>query len=153
MAARQSLYQLTPLDLRRHHRVLEELRRCLFRERTPQECFIVGDEVVLAPSVYVLIDLVTAQPQRYLQWGGLEYQFAFPQARAPRWISVKHWQGKRYWLCASFQDPNKQATYTRFSLVVPFCELGRQFLSCIDVLIQECKPLAPLHGKVPASFE
>ena len=132
---------LTRRDLSIHARAMEKLRRCLFRHRQQSDCCIIDVEVVLPPRVHVLVSLATGKPSRHLTCGGLEYTLMFPHARAPHRIGVQHWEADLFWLHATFTDPVKHATYTRFSTTVPFQTLSEVFLRCIDQLALECKPL------------
>lgn len=140
MRSLEALQELTPDDMARHARDVARLRRCLFQRRTPAECFVFDAEVIVAPSVYVLFDLVSGKPTRNLALGGLEYKIVFPHAQAPRWITVQHCRGELYWLHAKFHDSRKLVDYTRFSLTVPLEIVGRNFLSRIDEMAAECKP-------------
>ena len=145
MRSVEALKRLTPEDTHAHLQEISRLRCCLFRQRQPAQCFVIGPGEIVAPSVLVLVDLVTGRPIRTLLRGGLRHEFRFPHATGPRWITVQHWDGERYWLHASFQDDSKPAEYTRFSKEVMFKVLEQEFLSCIDRVVLECRPRRPLR--------
>ena len=85
-------------------------------------------------------NLDTNTLNRELHRGGLEFELSLPEMKAARRVGVEHWSGDLYWLYARVQSPNNlNASYTRFSLTVPFAKLADAFLRRIEVMASECR--------------
>jgi hypothetical protein len=96
--------------------LLNKARQELFNRRTPEQCFIT---------------------QEREDRGTLEFELHFPGCPTLRWISVRHWEGDRYWLAGSFNTIDRPlARYTRFSCVYPLAQLEREFLGWIALMLK-----------------
>jgi hypothetical protein len=129
--------ELSRQELDRHRRAVDKLRRELFRIRSPTECWVVGEEIILPPSVRILIELDSGQPNRTVRYGGLEYRLQIPLAQDSFQVSVEHWEEDRFWMCVTWTPSSGPASYTRFSLTVPFKRLADEFCRCLDMIAAE----------------
>ena len=132
----------------RHRRALNKIRTELFRLRSPAACWIEGPETVISPLVRVLRDLDSGTLNRTVLYGGLQYQLAVPLSSYSYRMGAQHWEEDRFWLHSDFSVPGWPASYTRFSITVPFRVLSNRFCECLDMLAAESRASWERHHKV-----
>ena len=139
MGASALPYGLTPLEMDRHRRAVKKIRAELFSLRTPEECWIVGTGIVIAPLVRILRELDTGVLNRTVVYGGIEFELAVPLSQYSYRIGAQHWDKDLIWLHTDYSVPDRPARYTGFSITVPFKQLGDRFYGCLDMLAAESK--------------
>lgn len=142
MTGKHSLQELTAADWALHRQETRDLRTHLFRDRSPESLYVIGDADPIAPSVVIV--WYPEPPKRSLLRGGLQFKLHFPGAPGLSHYSVQHWGDDLYWLHARYLD-HRGASYSRFSLTVPFRRLPTCFATSVETMAHEyaMHPSAP----------
>jgi hypothetical protein len=134
MIGKNSPQELTEADWALHRQEIGELRAHLFRDRSPQSLYVIGEADSIAPSVVVV--WYPEPPKRTLLRGGLRFKLHFPGAHGLSHCSIQHWSDDLYWLHAGYVD-YRGASYSRFSLTVAHGRLPGCFVASVETMARE----------------